>query len=109
MRRWLTNSALVLSVFLGFQQVPDGKSLSGQEIGVLEEFVLSSNRESVLKKMVPGTSDYYYFHALHHQNLEQYEKVDEILDKWKKRLGEQKNYRVIAFQPEATSMLWLQT
>ncbi len=95
MRRWLTNSALVLSVFLGFQQVPDGKSLSGQEIGVLEEFVLSSNRESVLKKMVPGTSDYYYFHALHHQNLEQYEKVDEILDKWKKRLGEQKNYRVI--------------
>ncbi len=95
MLRWSTNSVLVLSVFIGFLQLSDGKQVSGQEIGVLEEFVLSSDRESVLKKMVPGTSDYYYFHALHYQNLEQYEKVDEILDRWRKRLGEQQNYRVI--------------
>ena len=95
MWRWLTNGALILSVILGFLQISDGKQLSGQEIGVLEEFVLSSDRESVLKKMVPGTSNYYYFNALHYQNLEQYEKVDEILGKWKKRLGEQENYRVI--------------
>ncbi len=95
MLRFLTNNVLVLSVFIGFLQLSDGKQLHGQEIGVLEEFVLSSDRESVLKKMVPGTSDYYYFHALHYQNLEQYEKVDEILFKWRKRLGEEKNYRVI--------------
>lgn len=95
MLRWLTNNVLVLSVFIGLLQLSDGKQLHGQEIGVLEEFVLSSDRESVLKKMVPGTSDYYYFHALHYQNLEQYEKVDEILFKWRKRLGEEGNYRVI--------------
>ena len=95
MLRWSTNSVLVLSVFIGLLQFSGGKQVSGQEIGVLEEFVLSSDRESVLKKMVPGTSDYYYFHALHYQNLEQYEKVDEILEKWSKRLGEQQNYRVI--------------
>lgn len=95
MLRFLTNNVLVLSVFIGFLQLSDGKQLHGQEIGVLEEFVLSSDRESVLKKMVPGTSDYYYFHALHYQNIEQYEKVDEILFKWRKRLGEEKNYRVI--------------
>eukprot|EP01048_Picozoa_sp_COSAG05_P030406 COSAG05_NODE_10542_length_560_cov_0.765727_1_plen_69_part_01 len=69
MLRWSTNSVLVLPVFIGFLQLSDGKQVSGQEIGVLEEFVISSDRESVLKKMVPGTSDYYYFHALHYQNL----------------------------------------
>jgi len=95
MLRWLTKSALVLSVFIGLLPSSGEKNLLGQELGVLEDFVLSSDRESVLKKMVPGTSDYYYFHALHFQNLEQYEKVDEILGKWRKRLGEQPNYRVI--------------
>ncbi|MGB2500164.1 MAG: hypothetical protein ACPIA2_10725 [Mariniblastus sp.] len=95
MLRWLTKSALVLSVFIGLLTSSGETKLFGQEVGVLEDFVLSSDRESVLKKMVPGTSDYYYFHALHFQNLEQYEKVDEILDKWRKRLGEQPNYRVI--------------
>ena len=67
MLRWLTKSALVLSVFIGLLTSSGEKKLFGQELGVLEDFVLSSDRESVLKKMVPGTSDYYYFHALHFQ------------------------------------------
>eukprot|EP01046_Picozoa_sp_COSAG06_P098686 COSAG06_NODE_44788_length_360_cov_0.988506_1_plen_40_part_01 len=40
MLRWSTNSVLVLSVFIGFLQLSDGKQVSGQEIGVLEEFVI---------------------------------------------------------------------
>ena len=39
MLRWLTNNALVLSMFIGVLQLSDGEQLPGQEIGVLEEFV----------------------------------------------------------------------
>ena len=41
---------------------------SGQDSNLLEEFVRSTDREVVLKKLVPGTPQYYYLHALHYQN-----------------------------------------
>ena len=36
-----------------------------QEIGFIEEFALAPDREDVLKSLIPGTQDYYYYHALH--------------------------------------------
>ena len=32
-----------------------------------------------LKQLIPGTEDYYYYHCLHLQNTEQFDKVDELL------------------------------
>ena len=66
----------------------DGSKLSAQEIGFLEEFVLASDREKVLKQLVPGTENYYYFHALHYQNTQKLDKVDELLKPWIKRFGQ---------------------
>lgn len=74
----------------------DGHSnIHAQEIGFVEDFVLAKDREKVLKQLVPGTQDYYYFHALHYQNNQQLDKVDELLKPWVKRFGETSLFKQI--------------
>ena len=55
---------------------------SADEIGFIEKFALAEDREAILKELIPGTEDYYYFHCLHYQNTEQFEKVDATLNRW---------------------------
>ena len=69
--------------------------LGAQEIGFLEDFVLATDREKVLKQLVPGTEAYYYFHSLHFQNNQQLDKVDEFLKPWIKRFGETDRVKLI--------------
>ena len=69
--------------------------LAAQEIGFLEDFVLATDREKVLKQLVPGTEPYYYYHALHFQNKQQLDKVDELLTPWIKRFGETQRVKQI--------------
>ncbi len=56
--------------------------LAGQEINFIEDYVLAENRQEVLRQLVPGTEDYYYYSALYHQSRGEYEQVDTILAKW---------------------------
>ncbi len=63
------------------------QSAAAQEIGFVEAFALSSDRDQVLKQLVPGTQPYYFFHCLHHQNNQQLDKVDALLKPWIKRFG----------------------
>jgi hypothetical protein len=60
----------------------------GGEIDFREDFALSQDRAAVLKQLIPGTEDYYYYHALHYLQTEQFEKVNELLPVWIKRYGE---------------------
>ena len=53
-----------------------------QEIGYIEDFSLAPNREEALKKLVPGTDEYFYFHALHAQNAGNRKVFQETLDRW---------------------------
>ena len=48
----------------------------------LERFALAKDREAVLKELIPGTQEFYYFHCLHYQNTQQFERVEELLPKW---------------------------
>ena len=48
----------------------------------LERFALASDREAVLKELIPGTQEYYYFHCLHYQNTQQFQRVEDLLQKW---------------------------
>ena len=77
---------LFMAIAIGLNQV-DVQVATAQEIGFLEDFVLAKDREKVLKQLVPGTEKYYYFHALHYQNNQQLEKVDDLLTPWIKRFG----------------------
>ena len=63
-------------------------SLKSQEIGFIEDFALAPDRSVPLKQLIPGTEDYYYYHALHYLNTEQFEKIDELLTPWVQRHGE---------------------
>ena len=49
------------------------------EIGFLEDFALAKDRAAVLKQLIPGSEEYYYYHCLHYQNTEQFDKVDAML------------------------------
>jgi hypothetical protein len=59
-------------------------SLAG-EIDFVEDFALAKDRTVPLGKLIPGTEDYFYYHALHYQNARQYDKVDALLKPWIKQ------------------------
>ncbi|MGC6564209.1 MAG: hypothetical protein ACON38_01215 [Akkermansiaceae bacterium] len=56
-----------------------------QTVGFIEDFALAENRAEALKQLIPGTEDYYYFHALHYQNEREIQNLDRILGEWRKR------------------------
>lgn len=64
-----------------------------QEIGFVETFALSGDRDSALKELVPGTDIYYLFHCLHYQNTEQFEQAEKMMRAWKSRHGDSTQLR----------------
>ena len=61
-----------------------GAGALAQEIGYIETFSLATNREAALKELVPGTDEYFYFHALHAQNSGQSQKFLDVIERWKR-------------------------
>ena len=59
----------------------------GGEIGFIEKFSLAPDRTIPLNELILGTGDYYYYHALHYQNSNRLNKVENILKQWIKRYG----------------------
>ncbi len=55
------------------------------EIQFAEDFALADDRAAALEQLIPGTEDYFYYHCLHHQNLEQFDRVESLLKQWIKR------------------------
>ena len=55
------------------------------EIDYVEDFALAPDRAVPLQQLIPGTEDYYFYHCLHYQNTEQYDKVEQLLQDWIKR------------------------
>ena len=62
-------------------------AVQAQEIGFVEDFVLAADRQTALAKLVPGTDEYYYFHALHAQHQMRLDDVDQLHREWVNRLG----------------------
>ncbi len=58
------------------------QSGQAEDIGFIENFSLAPDRTVPLKQLIPGTEDYYYYHALHYQNTEQWPKVEVTLKAW---------------------------
>jgi len=69
-------SALVLASF---------RAEAENEVGFIEKFALAPDREAVLGELIPGSEEYYFFHALQFQNTVQKEKLESILAQWAKR------------------------
>jgi hypothetical protein len=82
--RPLTRSAAFLAVVASL--VLPVMSWGENEVGYIEKFALAADREKVLGELVPGSEDYYFFHALHYQNTRQEGKLAAILEQWKKTM-----------------------
>ena len=66
--------------------VSQGSNLRGQQdVGVIEDFALASDREKALQFLIPGTEDYYYYYSLHFQNERKLKELNRILGEWKNR------------------------
>ena len=67
MKRLLAGMALAILTASG---------AAGGEVGFVEDFALAKDRAAALRQLIPGTEDYYYYHALHYLNTEQFDKVE---------------------------------
>ncbi len=47
---------------------------------LLEQFALAEDRAEVLKELIPGTEEYYFYHCLHYQNTGRLDEVEKLLD-----------------------------
>ncbi|MDG2125745.1 MAG: hypothetical protein P8J87_18740, partial [Verrucomicrobiales bacterium] len=74
-----TVSVLLLTLSLG------SLAAAPNEIGFVEQFVLADDRQAALADLVPGTEEYYYFHALHYQHTAQDKKLETLITNWTER------------------------
>ncbi len=65
------------------------------EIGFIEKFALAPDREKVLGELIPGSEDYYFFHALHWQNTGQKAKLAAVLEQWAARFKNSERRKII--------------
>ena len=70
-------------------------SSQAAEIGFREKFALAEDRTEALKLLIPGSQEYYYYHCLHYQNTEQFDKVEDLLKVWIKRYNSTPGVREI--------------
>jgi hypothetical protein len=54
-------------------------------IGFVEKFALAPDRGAALKELIPGTEEYYFYHALHFQNSGRPADLDALIAQWAKR------------------------
>lgn len=71
------------------------------EVGFIERFALAADREKALEELVPGSQDYYFFHALHYQNIRDTARLGSILNQWRERMPRENEMRRIIENREA--------
>lgn len=75
--------------------------LAENEIGFIERFALAADREKALGELVPGSEEYYFFHALHYQNVRDNARLNLILNQWRERVPDENEARRIILNREA--------
>ncbi len=69
--------------------------MAQQNVGFIEDFALAKDRKEALKQLIPGTEDYYYYHALHFQNERQIKDYDRILAEWENNFRNSPGRKII--------------
>jgi hypothetical protein len=65
------------------------------EVGWIEKFALAADRETVLDQLLPGSEDFYFYHALHYQNTRQAAKFAATLAEWGQRFPQSQRRKII--------------
>src|SRR3982751_3558113 len=82
MRPYSTRLLAGAAVLLLASTVPAG------EVGFVEDFALARDRSAALRQLIPGTEDYYFYHALHALQTEQYDQAVGLTKPWLERFGQ---------------------
>lgn len=80
---WLTVATIGVCLLMA-----TWRTARGGEIDFREDYALARDRAKALAQLIPGTEDYYYYHALNYLATEQFEKVDSLMPNWVQRHGE---------------------
>lgn len=81
---WLRTVSVALAIGVG---TVGARQAHAGEISFIEDFALAPDRAVPLQQLVPGTEDFYYFHCLHAQQAEQFDKVEPLVTQWIQRVG----------------------
>ena len=76
-------------------------ALAENEIGFVERFALAADRKKALGELVPGSEEYYFFHALHYQNVRDTAKLNNLLNEWHQRTPDENEARRVILNREA--------
>ena len=79
------NRLHIILLLAGLSWMAHSTKVQAAEIGFIEDFALAADRNVPLAQLIPGTEDYYYYHCLHYQNQQQYDKVEPLLTEWIQR------------------------
>ncbi|MBN2490395.1 MAG: hypothetical protein JXQ29_06055, partial [Planctomycetes bacterium] len=66
---------------------PPPAAAQGTPIGFPEDFALAADRAAVLKQLVPGSEDYYFYQCLLKQHVGAFDEVKPLLETWIQRHG----------------------
>jgi hypothetical protein len=72
-------------LFVALAATSVNRGVAADAIGFVETFALAEDRSEVLQQLIPGTEQYYFYHALHYQNTGEKDKLRDVLDRWTKR------------------------
>ncbi len=65
------------------------------EIGFIEKFALATDREAVLSQLIPGSEEFYFYHALHFQNTAQAAKLTATMAQWAAKFPHSEQRKII--------------
>ena len=84
---WLRAVGVTVALGMGIIGQRLAEPTVAGEINFIEDFALAPDRTVPLKQLVPGTEDFYYFHCLHAQQAEQFDKVEPLVTQWIQKIG----------------------
>ena len=58
---------------------------SSVDLGFAERFAFAEDRREPLAELIPGTEDYYFYHCLYYQQIQQFDQVPPMIAQWQKR------------------------
>lgn len=73
-------------------------TVQATEIGSIQRYALAVDRERFLQEQIPGSADFYYFHALHHQTNGQLDAAAAILADWNADRRAKQDPRLLGMQ-----------
>lgn len=86
---------VVLGTAFSLLPVQTSRARQGQEVPEIESFALASDREEVLRNLVPGSEMDFYLRCLHAQNLQKFAEVGPLLEQWSRQYGQTSQWRTI--------------